>query len=119
MCQNSLYKINFGKKKHISSFPLPSMGKTKKIVSKFFDACTLGQTQLIKQFLTEDPELISINDDKHFSALHIAVLGGQISSVLVLLNWGADPNSLTANLQTPLILAVRNGYFQVSTNFCC
>lgn len=90
------------------------MGKKKAEIAKFFDACTLGQTDLIKQFLTSDPDLISVKDDSQYCALHLAVLGGQISSVLVLLNWGADPNAVTSNLSTPLYLAVRNGYFQVS-----
>ena len=87
--------------------------KERKALSKLFDACTFGQIDNIKKYLTDHPALITMCDEKLYTALHISVLGGQLSSVLVLLNWGADPNACTEYLKTPLYLAVRNGYLAV------
>ena len=82
--------------------------------SDIHDAAHLGNINQIKELLIRDPEQRNIQDEHDWTALHWASAAGQVDAVILLLNWGADPNSVDDRLVTPLHLALRGGYIQVA-----
>lgn len=64
-----------------------------------------GMAAMLKAQLEKDPSLVSIKSDKGWTFLHQESLAGNVATVKVLLEAGADPNTLTAHGMTARQLA--------------
>jgi uncharacterized protein len=60
-----------------------------------FEAAAFGRLERLGELLDEDPERASAFSDDGFTALHLAIFGGQEEAVRLLLDRGADPNVLS------------------------
>ena len=60
-----------------------------------FEAAAFGRLERLRKILAEDPAQTHAFSDDGFTALHLAIFGGQEESVRVLLERGADPNALS------------------------
>jgi ankyrin repeat protein len=60
-----------------------------------FEAAAFGRTARLGRTLEEDPSQASAFSDDGFTALHLAIFGGQEEAVSMLLQRGADPNVLS------------------------
>ncbi len=60
-----------------------------------FEAAAFGRVERLGQILDEDRTRAHAISDDGFTALHLAIFGGQVESVRLLLERGADPNSLS------------------------
>ncbi|RXM29103.1 Transient receptor potential cation channel subfamily A member 1 [Acipenser ruthenus] len=66
-----------------------------------------GRIQLIQAIInTTDSEGLNVTDNKGNTPLHLAVKNKQSESCRTLLELGADPNILNANLMSPLHMAI-------------
>lgn len=68
----------------------------------------------LKEQLAEDPSLIPWRDDDGWGFLHQEALAGNLASVKVLLEAGADPDARTNHGMTPLELANCLGWTEVT-----
>jgi uncharacterized protein len=59
-----------------------------------FEAAAFGRLERLTQVLDEDPAQARAFSDDGFTALHLAIFGGQEGSVRLLLERGAEPNVL-------------------------
>ena len=57
-----------------------------------FEAAAFGRVERLGQILDEDPSQARAFSDDGFTALHLAIFGGQEEAARVLLGGGADPN---------------------------
>jgi ankyrin repeat protein len=62
-----------------------------------FEAAALGRTDRLRELLAEDPSLANAYGDDGFQPLGLACFYGHVGAVKVLLNNGADPNTLAKN----------------------
>ena len=62
-------------------------------------------------FLLEQGARVNIKDQENRTALSLAVFRDDPNLIKTLISYGADPNKLGPNRQTPLIIASREGKF--------
>ena len=62
-----------------------------------FEAAAFGRLDRLRQIIDEDPSLANAFSDDGFTALHLAIFGGQEEAMRVLLERGADPNVLSTS----------------------
>ena len=60
-----------------------------------FEAAAFGRLERLGELLDEDPERVQAFSDDGFTALHLAIFGGEEGAVRLLLERGADPNVLS------------------------
>lgn len=76
-----------------------------------WNAIHAGDDVEFERILTTEPNLIHAGDGHGNRALHWAVLARRISMIERLLQLGADPGVLRADLQSPLHLSVEGDYW--------
>ena len=62
-----------------------------------FEAAALGKTERLRQLLAENPESANAYGDDGFQPLPLACFYGHVEAARVLLDHGADPNTLARN----------------------
>jgi ankyrin repeat protein len=62
-----------------------------------FEAAAFGRLDALRRILDADPAQATALADDGFTALHLAVFGGQEETARLLLERGADPNALSTN----------------------
>jgi ankyrin repeat protein len=62
-----------------------------------FEAAAFGRLDRLRSILDEDPARAKGFSGDGFTALHLALFGGQEEAVRLLLERGADPNALSTN----------------------
>jgi ankyrin repeat protein len=62
-----------------------------------FEAAAFGRFGALRRILTDDPAQATALSGDGFTALHLAIFGGQEEAALLLLERGADPNALSKN----------------------
>lgn len=62
-----------------------------------FEAAAFGKTERLEEILRDDPAQATALAEDGFTALHLAIFGGQEGSARVLLGHGADPNALATS----------------------
>jgi ankyrin repeat protein len=73
-----------------------------------------GNEETIRELVGEGKGIeIDARDESGQTALHIAANSGNFPAAQVLLDYKADPNAQNANLQAPLVLAVKNGHAKI------
>jgi ankyrin repeat protein len=87
-------------------------------IRRFFDACTTGDVERLRQLLADDRDLVraALPAAPHqgWTGLHEAAKGGQTTAVRVLLEYGADPNAREAGDNTyPLHWAAAHAHVDV------
>lgn len=60
-----------------------------------FEAAAFGRLERLGELLDDDPSRTSAFSEDGFTALHLAIFGGQEGAVRLLLERGADPNVLS------------------------
>lgn len=76
-------------------------------------ASAIGDTESIKIFLKNDPNMINA-ERENFTPLHIAAHNGQIETVKFLLEKGADVNAGYPKKPTPLYWAAFGGHLDIA-----
>jgi uncharacterized protein len=62
-----------------------------------FESAALGKTERLRELLSEVPESANAYGDDGFQPLGLACFYGQVDAAIVLLDHGADPNTLARN----------------------
>lgn len=62
-----------------------------------FEASAFGRVGALRRILDDDAGQATAFSDDGFTALHLAVFGGQEEAARLLLERGADPNAVSAN----------------------
>jgi uncharacterized protein len=62
-----------------------------------FEAAAFGRVERLGQVLAQDPAQANAFSDDGFTALHLAIFGGQEEAARLLLERGADPNVLSTS----------------------
>jgi uncharacterized protein len=62
-----------------------------------FEAAAFGRTERLGRILDDDPDQVRALSDDGFTALHLAIFGGQEDAMRLLLERGADPNVLSTS----------------------
>jgi uncharacterized protein len=62
-----------------------------------FEAAAFGRLDALGRILDEDPAQATALSDDGFTALHLAIFGGQEEAAPLLLERSADPNALSTN----------------------
>ena len=62
-----------------------------------FEAAAFGRTERLGRILDGDPDQARALSDDGFTALHLAIFGGQEDALRVLLERGADPNAVSTS----------------------
>jgi len=62
-----------------------------------FEAAALGKTERLRELLDQDPESANAYGDDGFQPLALACFYGHVDAARVLLDHGADPNTLARN----------------------
>jgi ankyrin repeat protein len=62
-----------------------------------FEAAAFGRADRLRELLDQDPELANAYDDDGFQPLGLACFYGHVDAARVLLDRGADPNTLSRN----------------------
>lgn len=86
--------------------------------ARFFDACTTGQIQVLRDLLANESTLAHTADTRQghggWTGLHEAAKRGQFDAVRILLEHGADPNAREAGDNTyPLHWAAAHGHIEI------
>jgi ankyrin repeat protein len=68
----------------------------------------------LKKEIANDPSFVSQKDDRGWTFLHQEALAGNMATVKVLLDAGADVNARTGHGMTPLQLAKSLGWDKVA-----
>ncbi|UCF29773.1 MAG: ankyrin repeat domain-containing protein [bacterium] len=74
-----------------------------------FGPVTSGDVERVRYVLSQEPELVSVKSKAGLTPLHVAVMGGHLAVVLVLIDSNADVRGLDSNGNTPLHLAAASG----------
>ena len=83
-------------------------------VDEIQDAAREGDAGKVRQLLKVDPSLVNVRDkDTNYAPLHLAVLGGHLKVMDLLLSKDAAVNAKDKNGRTPLALALRLGNQEV------
>src|SRR5690349_2417479 len=69
-----------------------------------FQAATLGQTDRLRELLDADESLANAFGDDGFQPLPLACFYGHVEAARLLLDHGADPNTLSRNERCKLLL---------------
>ncbi|KAF7456837.1 ankyrin-related protein [Cryptosporidium felis] len=86
---------------------------SKKQNSLMLRASKVGNLELVRRLLASSRSNATATNDKGFSSLHWASLGGHSQIVEELINSGADPNSRNLMLCTPLHFSVNKGFDEI------
>ena len=78
-----------------------------------FEAATNGDTTVVRELLSRDPNLVRSADERERTALHHAVRGGSASTVRILLEAGAEINAQQHGGQTALHAAALRGQTEI------
>lgn len=62
-----------------------------------FEAAAFGRTERLGRILDDDPDQARAFSDDGFTALHLAIFGGQEDAMRLLLERRADPNALSTS----------------------
>jgi len=62
-----------------------------------FEAAAFGRTEQLGRILDDDPDQARALSDDGFTALHLAIFGGQEEAMRLLLERGADPNAISTS----------------------
>ena len=62
-----------------------------------FEAAAFGRLERLRRILDDDPGQAKALSGDGFTALHLAIFGGQEEAARLLLEHGADPNALSTN----------------------
>jgi len=62
-----------------------------------FEAAAFGRTERLGRILDDDPDQARALSDDGFTALHLAIFGGQEDAMRLLLERGANPNALSTS----------------------
>ena len=62
-----------------------------------FEAAAFGRAERLRQILGEDPSQANAYSDDGFTALHLAIFGGQEEAVRILIEHGADADALATS----------------------
>jgi uncharacterized protein len=62
-----------------------------------FEAAAFGRTEQLGRILDDDPDQARALSDDGFTALHLAIFGGQEAAMRLLLERGADPNTISTS----------------------
>ena len=62
-----------------------------------FEAAAFGRTEQLGRILDDDPDQARALSDDGFTALHLAIFGGQENAMRLLLERGADPNVISTS----------------------
>lgn len=62
-----------------------------------YEAAALGRIDRLRQLLEADPAAANERSPDGFTALHLAIFGGDEDAVRLLLEKGADPNALATS----------------------
>ena len=62
-----------------------------------FEAAAFGRTEQLGRILDDDPDQARALSDDGFTALHLAIFGGQEDAMRLLLERGADPNVVSTS----------------------
>ncbi|MDX6505444.1 MAG: uncharacterized protein QOG06_88 [Gaiellaceae bacterium] len=62
-----------------------------------FEAAAFGRVERLEELLREDSSAATALSDDGFTALHLAIFGGQEEAARMLLEHGADPNAVSKN----------------------
>ncbi len=62
-----------------------------------FEAAAFGRTEQLGRILDDDSEQAQAFSDDGFTALHLAIFGGQEDAMRLLLERGADPNVISTS----------------------
>ncbi|XP_021376771.1 uncharacterized protein LOC110465343 [Mizuhopecten yessoensis] len=84
-------------------------GKTKDGLSVLHVASFCGKLELVRHILSNIPNVVSMSDDSHWTALHSASAGGNVDTFAELIRSGFSPKSVTSDECTVLHLAAFNG----------
>lgn len=81
--------------------------------SSVHQSAASGDTEVLRKELTSNPKAVSRKDSEGFTPLHVAASSGQVETVKLLLESGADLNARGLRGETPLLLAAGAGQAQV------
>jgi uncharacterized protein len=62
-----------------------------------FEAAAFGRSERLAEILRDDPSQATALSEDGFTALHLAIFGGQEEAARALLEQGADPSALSTN----------------------
>ena len=62
-----------------------------------YEAAAFGRIERLRSLLAEDPANANEWSPDGFTALHLAIFGGSVQAVKLLLEHGADPNALATS----------------------
>lgn len=81
-----------------------------------FEAAALGRSEIVSEHLERDPALANTKSPDGFTALGFAAYMGHLAAVSLLLDAGADPNTLSENPigAAPLHSALSNGFVSIA-----
>src|SRR5262249_26007039 len=83
-------------------------------VDRFFDACTKGATDTVRELAGKNPELVHSINNQGWTGLHGAAQHGHAEVVGLLLKHGADPNAREPGDHTyPLHWAAAHGHTEI------
>ena len=63
----------------------------------FYEAAAFGRIERLRRLLDDDPAAANAWSPDGFTALHLAIFGGSEEAVRLLLERGADPNTLATS----------------------